>query len=148
MSTSAREEVPAMPDPSHVGRRYVALGQVVSTDRVAAYAAAVSGADEIFSPGSVPPTFAAVYCLLPTLAEVFADSELGIELSGLIHVEQSFEWPVPVRAGDVVDAAAEVFSVEDKRGLTFVTLGLEATNQGGETVCRGRSLLLIRGDRR
>jgi hypothetical protein len=135
-----------MPDPSHVGRRYVARGQPVSPDRVAAFAAAVSGGGDVFAPGSVPPTFAAVYCLLPTLAEVFADPELGIELSGLIHVEQSFEWPVPVRPGDRVDAVAEVAAVESKRGLTFVTLGLEATNQDGATVCRGRSLLLIRGD--
>jgi hypothetical protein len=133
-----------MPDQSHVGRRYVAPGQAVSAERVAEYAAALSGADEIFSPGSVPPTFAAVYCLLPALAEVFADPELGIELAGLIHAEQSFEWPVSVLPGDVVDASAEVTSVETKRGLTFVTVGLEATNQDGETVCRGRSLLLTR----
>jgi acyl dehydratase len=92
----------------------------------------------------VPPAFAAVYCVQPTLAEMFADPELGIELAGLIHAEQSFEWPVPVRPGDVVDAAAEVTSVEARRGLTFVTVGLEATNQAGETVCRGRTLLLTR----
>ena len=134
-----------MPDLSHVGRRYLAPGQVVSAERVAEYAAAVSGADEVYAPGSVPPAFAAVYCLLPTLAEVLGDAELGIELAGLIHAEQSFEWPVPVRVGDVVEASAEVTSVESKRGMTFVTLDLAATNQSGHTVCRGRSLLLLRG---
>ena len=72
-----------MPDLSHVGRRYLAPGQVVSAERVAEYASAVSGADEVYSPGSVPPTFAAVYCLLPSLAEVLGDAELGIELAGL-----------------------------------------------------------------
>ena len=71
-----------MPDLSHVGRRYLAPGQVVSAERVAAYASAVSGAGEVYSPGSVPPTFAAVYCLLPSLAEVLRDPELGIELAG------------------------------------------------------------------
>jgi len=84
-------------------------------ERVAAYASAVSGADEVYSPGSVPPTFAAVYCLLPSLAEVLRDPELGIELAGLIHAEQSFEWPVPVRLGDVVAASAEIAAVESKR---------------------------------
>jgi hypothetical protein len=145
MSAVEREEPPVVPDLSHVGRRYLAPGQVVSADRVAEYASAVSGADEVYSPGSVPPTFAAVYCLLPSLAEVLADAELGIELAGLIHAEQSFEWPVPVRTGDVVVASAEVASVEGKRGMTFVTLDLAATNQSGDTVCRGRSLLLLRG---
>jgi acyl dehydratase len=134
-----------VPDLSHVGRRYRAPGQVVSAERVAEYASAVSGADEVYSPGSVPPAFAAVYCLLPSLSAVLADAELGIELAGLIHAEQSFEWPAPVRPGDVVEASAEVASVESKRGMTFVTLDLTATDQSGATVCRGRSLLLLRG---
>ena len=140
-----REEPPVLPDVSHVGRRYRAAAQVVRAERVAEYASAVGGADEPFSPGSVPPTFAAVYCLLPALAEVLADAELGIELAGLIHAEQSFEWPVPARPGDVVEASAEVASVEGKRGMTFLTLDLLAVNQSGDTVCRGRSLLLLRG---
>jgi len=118
---------------------------VVSAERVAEYASAVSGADEVYSPGSVPPAFAAVYCLLPSLSAVLADAELGIEQAGLIHAEQSFEWPAPVRPGDVVEASAEVASVESKRGMTFVTLDLTATDQSGATVCRGRSLLLLRG---
>jgi len=133
-----------MPDPSHVGRRYATPGQLISPERVAAYAAAVGGDDPVFAPGSVPPAFAAVYCVQPTLAEMFADPDLGLELAGLIHAEQSFEWPVPPQLGDVVDATAEVTSVETRRGLTLVTVGLEATNRAGETVCRGRALLLTR----
>ena len=108
-------------------------------------ARAIAGDDRVREGDAVPPTFAAVYCLLPSLAEVLADAELGIQLAGLIHAEQSFEWPVPVRTGDVVVASAEVASVESKRGMTFVTLDLAATNQSGDTVCRGRSLLLLRG---
>ena len=134
-----------MPDPSHVGRRYSAPGQVVDAQRAAEYAAAVSGGGEVFAPGSIPPTFAAVYCLLPTLAQLFADPDLGIDLAGLIHGEQSFEWPISPRSGDVVEASAEITSVERKRGITFVSLSLEAVNQDGRAVCRGRSLLLIRG---
>jgi acyl dehydratase len=120
----------------------------VRPERVAEYAAAVAGGDEVFSPGAVPPAFAAVYCLLPALAQVLADAEVGIELAGLIHAEQSFEWPVPAQPGDVVEASAEVASVEGKRGMTFVTLDLVAVNQSGATVCRGRSLLLLRGSGR
>ena len=135
----------SMPDASHVGRRFLASSQSVDAERVSRYAAAVGGTDGAYEPGSVPPTFAAVYCLMPTLAQLFADPELGIELAGLIHAEQSFEWPEPVRVGDVIDSSAEIASVERRRGLVFVTVSLEAVTRQGRTVCRGRSLLLLRG---
>ena len=134
-----------MPDRSHIGRRYRAQGQVVDAQRAALFAAAVSGGEAVFEPGAIPPTFAAVYCLMPTLAQLFADVEVGISLAGLVHAEQSFEWPAPLHAGDVVDAVAEIASVERRRGLTFVTVRLEAVNQAGQAVCRGRSLFLVRG---
>lgn len=134
-----------MPDPSHVGRRYHAAGQVVDGERVRSFATAVAGDDQVFDPGAVPPTYAAVACLAPTMARVFMDSELGINLAGLIHGEQSFEWSGVLEAGDVIDSDAEISSIVEKRGLTFVTLLLEAKNQSGATVCRGRSLLILRG---
>jgi hypothetical protein len=137
-----------VPDQSHVGRRYRASGQAVEADRVARFAHAIRGEGGALGAGSVPPTYAAVYCMHPALAQLFSDSELGMDLAGLIHGEQSFEWPVPVRPGDLLDASAEITAVEEKRGMTFVTVGLEATNAAGEVVCRGRSLLIIRGGER
>jgi len=128
-----------------VGRRYAAVRQVLEGQRVGSFAAAVSGGDPAFAPGSVPPTFAAVYGLMPTLSQLFADPDLGIDLAGLIHAEQSFEWPHPPHAGDVVDAVLEIESLERRRGLTILSLRLEASNQAGEVVCRGRSMLLARG---
>ena len=136
-----------MPDASPVGRRFHAPGQVVDPERVARFAAAVAGDEPVLEPGGVPPTYAAVYCMMPTLARIFADPELGIELAGLIHVEQSFEWQATVRPGDVIDASAEITAVEQKRSLTLVSVGLEAHRGSGEPVCHGRSLLLIRGSR-
>jgi hypothetical protein len=133
-----------MPDQSHVGRRYEAAGQVVDADAAAAFAKAIAGSDDVFEPGVVPPTYAAFYCLFPTLYQLFGDAEVGINLAGLVHGEQSFEWPAPVRGGDVVDASAVIASVEEKRGMTFLGIEHEARRQDGETVCRGRSLLIIR----
>lgn len=133
-----------MPDQSHVGRRYEAAGQVVDAGGAEAFARAIAGSDEVFSPGTVPPTFAAVYCLFPTLYQLFGDAEVGVNLAGLVHGEQSFEWPTPVRGGDVVDATAVIVSVEEKRGMTFLGIEHEARRQDGETVCRGRSLMIIR----
>jgi hypothetical protein len=135
-----------MPDASHVGRRYEATGQVVEAGAVQGFAKAIAGSDSVFEPGSVPPTYAAVYCLFPTLGQLFGDEEVGINLAGLVHGEQSFEWPVPVRPGDVIDSTAEIASVEEKRGMTFVGIDLTATRQSDKaTVCTGRSLMIIRG---
>jgi hypothetical protein len=133
-----------MPDKGHVGRRYEATGQVVDGRAAAAFAHAIAGADEVFSPGAVPPTYAAFYCLFPTLYQLFGDAEVGVNLAGLVHGEQSFEWPAPVRGGDVIDATAVIASVDEKRGMTFLGIDHEAHKQNGETVCRGHSLMIIR----
>ena len=135
-----------MPDHSHIGRRYEAPGQTIEPERSRAFAAAISGSDDVPFPGQVPPTYAAVYCLMPTYAQLFTDADVGVNLAGLIHGEQSFEWPEPVQEGDVVDASAEIANVEDKRGMTFLTLAVEAKRPSdGAVVCRGRGTLIIRG---
>lgn len=134
-----------MPDSSHVGRRYTAVGQVIDADQARAFATAIGG-DALAEPDAVPPTFAAVYALYPTLFQLFADSEVGVNLAGLIHGEQSFRFPTPVAPGDVVDATAEIASVDEKRGMTFLTLEIAAIRQSDQTtVCTGRSLMIIRG---
>ncbi|MFN2452056.1 MAG: MaoC family dehydratase N-terminal domain-containing protein [Candidatus Dormibacteria bacterium] len=135
-----------MPDPSHVGRRYEARGQIIDPAAAATFADALAGSDSVAEPGAVPPTYAAVYCLFPTLYQLFGDAEVGINLAGIIHGEQAFEFPVPVHPGDVVDATAEIVSIEEKRGMTFLGVGVEAIRQGdGATVCTGRSLMIVRG---
>jgi hypothetical protein len=133
-----------VPDQSHVGRRYQAPGQVVDGAAAEAFARAIAGSDEVYSPGLVPPTYGAFYCLFPTLYQLFGDAEVGVNLAGLVHGEQSFEWPTPVRGGDVIDATAVIASVEEKRGMTFLGIEHEARRQDGEVVCRGRSLMIIR----
>ncbi len=134
-----------MPDRSHVGRRYTAPGQRIDPEQAERMAAAIAGPDPVREPGGVPPTFAAVYCLGPPLLQLFSDPEVGINLAGLIHGEQSFEWPAPIRPGDVVDSSAEITSIESKRGMTFVRLAMEAVRPADQTVvCRGTALMIVR----
>lgn len=134
-----------MPDKSHVGRRYAAPGQRIEPVSARAVAQAIAGEAEVREPDTVPPTFAAVYCLGPTLAKLFGDSEVGMDLAGLIHGEQSFEWLEPVRPGDVVDATAEITSIDTRRGMTFVRLAVEAIRPADDAVvCRGTSLMIVR----
>jgi hypothetical protein len=134
-----------MPDQSHVGRRYSAPGQRIAPDASARMAAAIAGPDPVAEPGAVPPTFAAVYCLAPTFAQLFNDPEVGIDLAGLIHGDQSFEWPEQVQVGDVVDARTEIVGVDVKRGMTFVRLAMEAVRPADHAVvCRGTALMIMR----
>jgi acyl dehydratase len=134
-----------VPDQTHVGRRYTAAGQRIAPEAAARMAAAIAGPDPVAEPDAVPPTFAAVYCLAPTFAQLFTDPAVGIDLAGLIHGEQSFEWPEPVRAGDVVDATTEIVGVDLKRGMTFVRLAMEAVRTADQAVvCRGTALMIVR----
>ena len=134
-----------MPDQSHVGRRYSAPGQRIDPESAAQMATAIAGPDAVAEPDAVPPTFAAVYLLSPTFAQLFGDAEVGIDLAGLIHAEQSFEWPEPVRPGDIVDATTEITAVDAKRGMTFVRLAMEAARTPDRAVvCRGTALMIVR----
>ena len=134
-----------MPDKSHVGRRYEAPGQHIAPESARAVARAIAGDTEVREPDAVPPTFAAVYCLGPTLAKLFGDPDVAMDLAGLIHGEQTFEWPEPVRPGDVVDATAEITSVDTRRGMTFVRLAMRAIRPADNAVvCRGTSLMIVR----
>jgi len=134
-----------MPDSSHVGRRYAAPGQVVDAEGAAAFAASVAGTDAAPTGlGAVPPTYAAVYCLSPTLGQIILDPEVGIRLEGMVHGEQEFTWHQPVRAGDTLDVEATIAGVVEKRGRVYITVELEARRAGGgETVVTGRALLLV-----
>ena len=134
-----------MPDPAHVGRRYEAPGQVVDPAGAARFARAIAGSDHVADLGPIPPTYAAVYCLFPTLGQVFLDPEVGLDLAGLVHGEQSFEFHHAPQPGETVDAIAEISDVAAKRGRWFITVTMEAHRPSGEPVVSARALLIAAG---
>lgn len=117
------------------------MRHTIDGDRIGRYRAAVGMAPD---GREAPPTYAAVYCLLPVLSALFDDPALGLPLAGLIHSEQSFEWGIPVGAGDSLEAGGSISSVESKRGLVMVGVDLWARDDRGRSVCSGRSVLLMR----
>jgi acyl dehydratase len=133
-----------MPDSSHVGRRYTAAGQQVEGERAKRFAHAIAGDDAVAEPGVVPPTYAAVYLMFPALGQIFGDAEVGLNLAGLIHGEQGFEFHAPVAPGDLVDSEAEIVSVDNKRGMVFIGVDMKATRSDGTPVCSGHALLISR----
>jgi acyl dehydratase len=134
-----------MPDPAHVGRRYQAAGQIIDPARASQFARAIAGGDQVAELGPIPPTYAAVYCLFPTFGQIFLDPEVGLDLAGLVHGEQSFEFHTAPVPGETVDATAEIVGLAAKRGRWFITVTMEAHRPSGEQVVSGRALLIAAG---
>ncbi len=68
---------------------------------------------------------------------------LGMRLpgSGAIYLNQSLKFLKPVRLGDTVTATAEVVAYRADRRI--LTLRTACTNQHGDTVAQGESVLLV-----
>lgn len=81
----------------------------------------------------VPPTFATVL----RWAEWRWLDRLKVDMRGLLHTEQEYEYLAPLAPGDVFEVATVLASDRERRGMRFVTL---------ETVAevRGRRVLVSR----
>jgi hypothetical protein len=91
----------------------------------------------------IPPTYAAVYALFTTAPQLFADPEAGVDFGRLVHAGQEFEWARHPEAGETLTARGKVLSDIDRRGARFITLETTCT-AGGDAVCTGRSLFVVR----
>lgn len=72
--------------------------------------------------------------------------EAGVPLERVLHGEQSFEYHLPVYAGDTVSVRSRVADIYDKKNgaLEFVVLDTTAVNQRGETVAESRGIVVVR----
>jgi hypothetical protein len=122
------------------GRTYPAVSFEIESERVADFARAI-GAD---SSDGVPPTFAAVYSLGTTAPQLFGDEEAAVEFARLLHAEQEFEWQRHPRVGETVISRGRVASDISRRGMRFVTLETDTSDEQGLPVCRSRALFVIR----
>jgi acyl dehydratase len=122
------------------GRTYPAVKFEIEPERVAAFALAI-GADPA---EGVPPTFAATYALEATAPQLFGDEEAAIDFGKLLHAEQEFEWHRHPRVGETLTSRARVASDTSRRGMRFVSLETDTTDQRDDLVCRSRALFVIR----
>jgi acyl dehydratase len=122
------------------GRTYPAVKFEIEPERVAAFARAI-GADPA---DGVPPTFAATYALEATAPQLFGDEEAAIDFGKLLHAEQEFEWHRHPRVGETLTSRARVASDTSRRGMRFVSLETDTTDQRDDLVCRSRALFVIR----
>ena len=89
-----------------------------------------------------PPTFAVK--IYPMDIELFQAAAL--EIAGLVHAGQEFEFFQPIRVGDTLTCCPRIADVYEKQGksgtLDFIVFETTAFNDKNEKVLTGRMTLL------
>ena len=138
-----------------VGKTYPATTYAVGREKVKEYALATgetnplhldvkaardAGHDDVVA----PPMFCVVYSA-PAMAPAILDPEVGINFALMVHGGQEFRWGPLVVAGDEIETAVSVKSIEERDGRGFYVFESTSTNQRGETVCVGTWTNIVRG---
>lgn len=144
-------------DTTAVGRRLAPVDATVTAERLRFFAqvtgetrpeyldadaARVAGHRDILA----PPTFAFTLQLIATDIPLAYLTELGVDLSRLLHGEQSFTYSGEICAGDEIRLDSVITDIAEKKGgaLVFITDETTATNQHGETVATIRRTCVVR----
>lgn len=121
---------------THVGRSYPPTSPYeVSAAKIAEFATALGDANPAYE-GDVPiapPTFAAVVAAT-AWEDLFGDPELGLDLSRVVHGDQSFVWHRPLRAGDRVVGVLSIDKVRCRGALEIVGVTVRLRTADGEPV--------------
>ena len=129
---------------AHVGRTYPATAPYpVTAGKIAEFADALGDDNPAYrGPDAVaPPTFAIVVALA-AWDGLFADPELDIKLSRLIHGDQRFDYARPLRAGDEVVSTLSIDKVRARGNSAFITVSASVDTTAGEHVCTSTSTLV------
>lgn len=129
---------------SHAGRSYPPTEPYeVTGAKIAEFAAALGddnpayrGADPI-----APPTFAAVIAGRAWDA-LWADQELGLALSRIVHGDQRLIHRRPLRAGDQVSATLTIDKVRIRGAVDIINSSVTLATADGEEVCTASSTFM------
>ncbi|HEY0225211.1 MAG TPA: MaoC family dehydratase N-terminal domain-containing protein [Mycobacterium sp.] len=138
-------------DRSHIGRVLPTTTLLVSRSRLRNFAKAIGQENPIYVDVDaarqaghrdlpVPPTFFfAVELEAPDPFAIYA--ELGVQLSDMLHGEQSFEYERMAYAGDELSSSGKISDIYAKKGglLEFIVSDRTVVNQNGEIVARSRN---------
>ena len=133
-----------------VSRRHI-LEYIVGVGDDEAYAAAQAARDEDLV---APPMFHAATTrpVVPESSLAEDGQYIGLAVPGIVGRtlagSQETELFAPVHVGDVITERERVADIDEKNGrsgkLILVTLASEYTNQRGELIARGKSVLIFR----
>lgn len=136
MPSAVSASVASVPITSeHAGREYPPTPPYpVTRAKIGEFATALGQADEYSGPDpEAPPTFAVVVTNAAWQA-MFADPELELSLSRIIHADQRFHWHRALRAGDVVTATLRIERVRVRAGSEMISLTVTVHDSDGATV--------------
>jgi acyl dehydratase len=134
-------------DPAVVGRTYRSQRPYdVGREKVREFAESIGDprADYVDVDAAAPlapPTFAFVLTLDGWHA-IMAD--LDIEFSRVLHVDQRFVSKRPIRVGDVISGRAEIESVRERMGMSWLVIRTDIHTDQDELVASTYSTILVR----
>lgn len=93
-----------------------------------------------------PPTYAFCLGMLDEDEPMGWISELGIDLTRVLHAEQAFTYHRPLCAGDDLTLTRRIIDVQDRKGgaLTFVTADTEGRDPADVLVVGMRMTIAVR----
>ncbi len=138
-----------------VGKQYPPVRYEVGREKLREFARAVGETDPVYHDEQAAraaghpdlpavPTFPVVVSLRAGNL-VYADPELGLDYSRVVHGEQEFTYDRPVRAGDRLVATGRIADVQVKGSHEVLVVETRITTEAGEPVCTARSTLISRG---
>jgi acyl dehydratase len=145
-----------MVDQSAVGRSFAPVTARVEPGRLRYFVNTIGERNPIYRDAEVartqgysaipaPPTY--LFCLemLDSDDPFEFLTELEINLTRILHGEQSFTYHAPVVVGDTVTFRSRVTGVTDKKGgaMTMVVLVTEVTNQHGVRVAETARTVVV-----
>ncbi|MGZ4149161.1 MAG: FAS1-like dehydratase domain-containing protein [Actinomycetota bacterium] len=125
-------------NPEAEGTVYPDVAFVVDPERVARFRG-VFGQDD-----GVPPTFlaAAEFAVFP---QVFADPNLALDFTRVVHGSQEYTYARPVRVGETLTVRVRLDGVKRKGINGFLTVVTEFLDGDGALVASARSSMIERG---
>jgi acyl dehydratase len=145
-----------MVDQSAVGRSFAPVTARVEPGRLRYFVNTIGERNPIYRDAEVartqgysaipaPPTY--LFCLemLDSDNPFEFLTELEINLTRILHGEQSFTYHAPVVVGDTITFRSRVTGVTDKKGgaMTMVVLVTEVTNQHGVRVAETARTVVV-----
>ena len=132
-------------DRRHIGYRLPSRQVVVDADRVRRFAEAIGEQAAGTAIANVPPTFLKVIEGEGNSSREIVTA-LGVDLRRVMHVEQEFEYGVPLRGGDSVSVDRVVTDIYDRKdgALEFVVIDSTIHNSSGVFVGSSRQTILVR----
>lgn len=132
-------------DHAFIGYRLPAFEVTVDAERVRKFAAAIGEHEVGVRPPPVPPTYLKVIEGEGNSSRVIL-SALGVDLRRVLHVEQEFEYQLPIRPGDRLTVERTVSDIYDRKegALEFIVIDTAIRNSEGDRAGYSRQWILVR----